>query len=245
MRFTQPPWLPVHATTGYRACALTITPTTTVRLYSIPTATMSKPFATGRNEYNAMSATPAQRFLNVGGNNRNIPVPEHFAGWEHHLLDIDPVGQPDVLCDARQLNSLPPATYDAVYCSHNLEHYHDHEVPRVLAGFIHILKPGGFAHIRVFMTMQEQNIDFDATLYDSPAGPMTPLDVIYGWRRKIASSGVDFYAHKTGFSQPSLVRTLHRAGFRHVFSGRGFYEVSAYAFVDEPSASQRTLLGVG
>jgi SAM-dependent methyltransferase len=191
------------------------------------------------------------RFLNVGGNNRQIPVPEHFAGWEHHLLDIDPVGEPDVLCDARELTTLPPATYDAVYCSHNLEHYYDHEVPRVLAGFVHVMKPEGFAHIRVpdlisvFMAMQERNIDFDATLYDSPAGPMSPLDVIYGWRRKIAASGVDFYAHKTGFSQPSLVRTLHRAGFRHVFSGRGFYEVSAYAFVNEPTDQQRAMLGIG
>jgi predicted SAM-dependent methyltransferase len=36
-----------------------------------------------------------------------------------------------------------------VYCSHNLEHYYHHEVPRVLAGSLHVLKPHGFAEIRV------------------------------------------------------------------------------------------------
>jgi SAM-dependent methyltransferase len=199
-----------------------------------------------------MSASrPALRYvLNVGGNNRRIPLPPHFAGWVQHLLDIDPTGEPDVLADARELTRLPAATYDAIYCSHNLEHYHDHDVPKVLAGFIHVLKPGAFAHIRVpdliavFEAMRTRGIDVDQPLYDSPAGPMTPLDVVYGWRKKIAASGVDFYAHKTGFSQASLIRTLQLAGFRHVFSGCGFFEVSAYAFVDEPNAEQRRILQI-
>lgn len=56
---------------------------------------------------------------------------------------------PDVVCDARQLSQLPRATYDAVYCSHNLEHYYRHDVPKVLAGFSHVLKVGGFVHIIV------------------------------------------------------------------------------------------------
>jgi SAM-dependent methyltransferase len=189
-----------------------------------------------------------RRVLNVGGNNRKIALPPHFNGWQQHLLDIDPAGEPDVLGDARELNRLPAATYDAVYCSHNLEHYHDHEVPKVLQGFRHVLKPDGFAHIRVpdllavIEAMVRGNIDVDAKLYDSPAGDMTPLDVFYGWRKKIASSGNDFYAHKTGFSQPSLVRTLMRAGFGPIHSGRGFFEVSAYAFCAPPLPWQRSLL---
>ena len=90
-----------------------------------------------------------RRVLNVGGNSRRIPIPAHFSGWEHHLLDIDPAGAPDIVCDARELQALPAASYDAVYCSHNLEHYFRHDLPRVLAGFLHVLKPDGFADIRV------------------------------------------------------------------------------------------------
>lgn len=63
-----------------------------------------------------------KKVLNVGGNTKAIPLPPEYAGWEHVLLDIDPKGNPDVVCDARELTTLPSATYDAIYCSHNLEH---------------------------------------------------------------------------------------------------------------------------
>jgi hypothetical protein len=32
------------------------------------------------------------RVLNVGGNSKLIPIPSHYAGWEHLLPDIDPRG---------------------------------------------------------------------------------------------------------------------------------------------------------
>ena len=73
-----------------------------------------------------------RKVLNVGGNSKKIPLPPQYAGWENIVLDIDPQGKPDVVCDARQLRQLPSATYDAVYCSHNLEHYYRHDVPKVL-----------------------------------------------------------------------------------------------------------------
>ena len=56
------------------------------------------------------------KVLNVGGNSKLIGIPAHFDGWTHHLLDISPAGSPDLVCDARQLHTLAPAVYDAVYC---------------------------------------------------------------------------------------------------------------------------------
>ena len=90
-----------------------------------------------------------RRLLNVGGGSRSFALPPIYAGFQHVLLDIDPSVAPDILCDGRQLASLEPAQFDAVLCSHNLEHYYRHEVPVVLAGFLHVLKDGGFAHILV------------------------------------------------------------------------------------------------
>src|SRR6516164_8820387 len=98
----------------------------------------------------SVAATPGRRsMLNVGGGSKNIPIPAYFDGWEHILLDIDPAGNPDIVCDARELLSLAPLQFDAVYCSHNLEHYYKHETAAVLRGFLHILKMDGFAEIRV------------------------------------------------------------------------------------------------
>jgi predicted SAM-dependent methyltransferase len=90
-----------------------------------------------------------KKVLNVGGNSKEIPLPPQYAGFEQLLLDIDPTGSPDIVCDARNLTTLENGLFDAVYCSHNLEHYYRHDVPKVLGGFLHVLKEGGFAHIVV------------------------------------------------------------------------------------------------
>jgi len=34
-----------------------------------------------------------RRVLNVGGNNKSIPLPPQYERWEHVLLDIDPRAQ--------------------------------------------------------------------------------------------------------------------------------------------------------
>jgi hypothetical protein len=81
-----------------------------------------------------------KRVLNVGGHDKRIPLPPQYAGFEQLLLDIDPAVAPDILCDARELSKLESGQFDAVYCAHNLEHYYRHDVPKVLAGFLHVFK---------------------------------------------------------------------------------------------------------
>jgi len=191
-----------------------------------------------------------RKVLNVGGNSKDIPLPENYQGWESVLLDIDPRGKPDVLCDARALATLPGAAYDAVYCSHNLEHYYRHEVPKVLAGFRHVLNLQGFAHIRVpdmgevMRQVVQKSMDIDDVLYQSPAGPITVRDVFYGYGLEIERSGNDFFAHKTGFTQKSLVRMLEGCGFPVVFSTTGNLEVVALAFKQKPDEYARRLFGL-
>ena len=188
-----------------------------------------------------METNIARKVLNVGGNNKGIPLPPHYSGWEHVLLDIDPRGNPDVVCDARELTKLSGAEYDSVYCSHNLEHYYRHDGAKVLAGFLHVLKPDGFAFIRVpdmrelMHSVVQKDLDIDDFLYDSPIGPITVRDVIYGYGKEIESSGNDFYAHKTGFTQKSLRAVLNAAGFPMVYIVVGNLEVRALAFKTKPS----------
>jgi hypothetical protein len=192
------------------------------------------------------------RVLNVGGGGKDIPIPAHYAGWEHILLDVDLRGRPDVVCDARELAALPAAEYDAVYCSHNLEHYHRHEGPRVLGGFLHVLKPDGFAEIHVpdlqalIQHVAETGIDLEDVLYTSPAGPVTPRDLLYGWANEIERSGQDFYAHKTGFTPKSLYALLRAAGFGEIvlLRARASFDLAAYAFRGTPRPEQRAMLGL-
>jgi SAM-dependent methyltransferase len=195
-------------------------------------------------------AVKSRKVLNVGGNSKEIPLPPEYAGFDHWLLDIDPKGAPDIVCDARELATLEGGAFDAVYCSHNLEHYYRHDVQRVLAGFLHMLKDGGFAHIRVpdinevMRLTIERGLDIDDVLYTSPSGPIMVLDVLYGYTVQIERSGEDFYAHKTGFTQKSLLSALDRAGFSKIYSTLGNLEVSAIAFKGEPDAAVRALFNL-
>lgn len=193
------------------------------------------------------------KILNVGGNSKSIPLPPQYAGFEHILLDIDPTGGPDIICDARELTQLVGDQFEAIYCSHNLEHYYHHDVPRVLAGFLHVLKVGGVAHIRVpdvgevMRRTVEEGLDIEDTLYQSALGPIMVLDVLYGYAAQIQRSGEGFFAHKTGFTQKSLLRALLQAGFRHVFRVGGEernLEINVLAFKEKPDPSLRDLLGL-
>jgi hypothetical protein len=194
----------------------------------------------------------ARKVLNVGGNTKAIPIPKHYDGWDHLLLDIDPTGKPDVVCDARELVTLAPAAFDAVYCSHNLEHYYAHDVRKVLAGFLHVLKDEGFAEIRVpdLKSVMERcvrdNVDVGDVLYQSPAGPITVRDVFYGFGVQIERTGVDFFAHKTGFTPKARAATMNGAGFGEVFilERPDIYEVAALAFKTHPTEWHRSALNI-
>lgn len=193
-----------------------------------------------------------KKVLNVGGNNKQIALPPQYVDFEHLLLDIDPKGEPDILCDARLLTTLEGEQFDAIYNSHNLEHYYRHDVPKVLAGFQHVLKEDGFAHIivpdmhEVMRQTLERGLDIDDVLYQSPAGPIMVLDVIYGYSTQIERSGVEFYAHKTGFTQRSLVNALNRAGFAKIYTGinQASLEIHAWAFKNPPSDALRALFNL-
>lgn len=187
------------------------------------------------------------RVLNVGGG--PVPVPPQYGDWDVDLLDIDPAIRPDILLDARELGTLPAGEYDAVYCSHNLEHYHEHEIDVVLRGFYHVLTDDGFADVRVpdakavIEAVVKSALDLDSVLYQSSAGPIRVGDVLWGYQVEITRTGQSYYAHKWGFSRNLLGRALKRNGFEYVLLGGGNYELRAMAFKQKPDGE--TLLDEG
>ena len=179
---------------------------------------------------------PNLKVLDVGGHDRNIPLPAQYRKWQRVILDIDANAKPDIVCDARFLyDKLPASTYDAVYCSHNLEHYYHHDVTKVLAGFLHVLNDQGFVHIRVpdmkelMQRVVTQNLDLEDELYRAPIGAVKVRNVIYGYTPQVERSGYDYYAHKTGFSAKSLGHLLKEAGFKKVFIATTDLEIKAIA----------------
>jgi SAM-dependent methyltransferase len=179
-----------------------------------------------------------KRVLNVGGG--RVRIDPAYDGWDVLLLDIDPRCCPDIIMDARDLGQLEAGQYDAVYCAHNLEHYHEHDIRVVLAGFYRVLFDDGYADIRVpdaravMEAVVQRDLDLDAVLYQSPVGPIRVCDVLWGYQKEIRESGQDYYAHKFGFSRNLLGRTLKRAGFEYVLIGGSHYELRALAYKVKP-----------
>lgn len=202
------------------------------------------------NEFSGVATNSIRKVLNVGGNSKAILIPTYYEGWEHLLLDIDSRGNPDIVCDSRLLSELNPRQFDAVYCSHNLEHYFQHDVGRVLAGFHNVLTDDGFVDITVpdmgelMRTVVNKKLDIEDLLYESPSGPIHVIDVIYGWRLELEMSGNDFFAHKTGFTEKSLIGHLSKSGFTSIFTSASNLEVRAIAFKQEPTLYAKKLLGL-
>lgn len=162
--------------------------------------------------------------LNVGGGASKV-VPERYSGWGQDLLDIDPNVNPDICMDALILAKAVDykGKYDAVYCSHNLEHFYKHQVQTVLAGFLHVLNDDGFVEIGVpnlqhlMQTLVGGSLDVDDVWYRVGGGaPVTFHDVLYGWNVQM-SQGNEYYSHKCGFTALSLNKELVQAGFGSVF----------------------------
>jgi ubiquinone/menaquinone biosynthesis C-methylase UbiE len=119
--------------------------------------------------------------------------------------------------------SVSSGSVNAVFSSHNIEHLYPHEVPLALAEFLRVLSDDGFAVITCPDLQSVCALIADDKLteaaYTSPAGPITPLDILYG-HRPAMSRGNLYMAHRCGFTQSVLAATLKASGFASVASMR-------------------------
>lgn len=136
------------------------------------------------------------------------PLPDWLEGFTETRLDIDPSVNPDIVASMLDLGEIGP--YDAVLCRHALEHLYEHEVPTAISEFHRVLKPGG--HLILFVPDLQDVQATEEVLLESPSGPISGLDLIYGFRPAIKDN--PYMQHKTGFVQETLQKAL--SGFSKV-----------------------------
>jgi predicted SAM-dependent methyltransferase len=158
-------------------------------------------------------------FLHVGcGPKSKNSTTKGFASeqWQELRFDIDESVNPDIVGTMTDMSQVKDASVDALFSSHNIEHLYPHEVPVALAEFKRVLKPGGFVIITcpdlqsVCALVAEDKLTDEA--YLSPAGPIAPIDILYGHRPAMANGNV-FMAHRCGFTKKVLTGSLQAAGF--------------------------------
>lgn len=161
-------------------------------------------------------------FLHVGcGPKRKAQTTPAFntPEWHEVRFDIDPAVAPDIIGTMTDMSAVATGSVDAVFSSHNIEHVYPHEVPVTLAEFNRVLKPDGFVIITcpdlvsVAKLIAEDKLMEPA--YVSNAGPISPLDILYGHRASMTRGNL-FMAHKGGFSAKSLGSALKQAGFASI-----------------------------
>lgn len=158
--------------------------------------------------------------------------PKDMASYKEIRLDADRNVKPDIVASIVAMPMIEDGKFDAVFCSHTLEHLFTFEVALALKEFRRVLKPGGVVRIHV---PDLQSIggklaldELDHVAYISPCGPICPMDMIYGHQGAIGSGNL-FMAHKTGFTKGVITRALEHAGFINVDVRRDSFEMEVNA----------------
>lgn len=160
--------------------------------------------------------------LHVGcGHKRIQQTTREFnnGSWKEIRLDIDTAVSPDIIGTMTDLSKVADRSVDAIFSSHNIEHLYPHEVALALNEFHRVLKEDGFCIITCpdlksvcQIIAQDKLTD---TLYQSPAGPIAPIDILYGHRGMMANGNL-YMAHRSGFTEKVLRGTLLSHGFKSV-----------------------------
>ena len=163
--------------------------------------------------------------LNVGCGLSNISELKGFnnGNWKEIRFDIDKEVNPDILGSLTDMSLVETSSIDAIYSSYNLDHIYAHEVPIALKEFYRVLNEDGIALVQCpdiqtvcELIAQDKLLEL---LYESPIGPIYPIDVIYG-HRWYTKNGHEYQTKKVGFTYSALDASFAEAGFKARYGGR-------------------------
>jgi predicted O-linked N-acetylglucosamine transferase (SPINDLY family) len=180
---------------------------------------------------------PRKVILHLGCGHARLPDNFAPALWREIRLDIDASVKPDVVSGMTDMPQISNSTIDAIWSSHNLEHLHAHEVALALAEFYRVLKPGGMAYAAMpdvqSVAIEIAKGHLEEALYQSPAGPISSLDVLWGHAASIRA-GNAYMAHKTGFTAKTIEHKFKAAGFCNVRVERNISAFELFVSAQKP-----------
>ena len=160
--------------------------------------------------------------------------------WKEIRFDIDKRVSPDIEGTLLDMSQVESGSVDAVFSSHNIEHVYPHEIPIVVKEFLRVIKDDGMVVVECPDLQSICDAILKDKLYDplyvSPAGPIAPIDILYGLRGAL-ENGNDYMAHKCGFTYSTLLNFFINAGFKKWIGGRRPLNFALYliAFKGEKS----------
>jgi hypothetical protein len=201
-----------------------------------------------QNKSRALNESFRKRLLHVGcgpADISNIPVPGFQSGpWEEIRFDINNEVHPDIVGTMTDMGAVPDAHVDAIYSSHNIEHLSAHEVPVAFKEFLRVLNAQGFLtltcpDLQSVCALVAQGKLME-TAYMSAAGPIAPIDILYGHRNALAA-GNHYMAHRFGFTLETLVAQLRDSGFVSVIGHQRAESLDLWVLASKSERSEEEL----
>ena len=164
----------------------------------------------------------------------------HQSNWREVRLDADESVEPDMVGTMVHMEAVADGFADAIFSSHGVEHLYWHDVPLALAEFRRVLKEDGFVvitcpDVQAAAQMIVEDRMFE-TAYQSPAGAITPFDILYSYRPFVAANP-EWMSHHCGFTLTTLMAVLKEAGFASL---QGFRRSGGFDLWVLASKSPRT-----
>ena len=173
--------------------------------------------------------------VGCGANNILQSTPAFNDGsWKELRFDINPKNNPDIVGTMTDMSAVQSQSIDAIFSSHNIEHLYYHEVLIALAEFKRVLNANGFCIITCpdlqSVSALIANDNLLEPVYQSTAGPITPLDIVYGHTMSIMQ-GNHFMAHRCGFTKRTINLVLQHSGFKssYVVQRQAYFDLWALA----------------
>lgn len=164
-----------------------------------------------------MDAKHTVLHIGAGPKEGGTPLPKALRTGEWKELRLDgPAVAPDIVGSLADLSGVADASVDAAYCVHQLQRLAPHEVAGALLEIARVLRPEGFAVLTcpdleaVAQAVAEGKLL--TPVYNAAAGPVTPLDLLYGFRPALAAGRAEM-AHRCGFTLSILTQMLRQSGF--------------------------------
>jgi SAM-dependent methyltransferase len=204
-------------------------------------------FADSEINYEHLFSTDKKIVLNVGAGNSTLKNQTgYFSDWQEVRVDVADC-KPDIVSTIVDLKEIPNAAVDAIWASHVIEHQYWHDLPRVFKNFLRVLKPNGFAVIRVPNLASISHLITNKLLepipdYFTGSLPVAPIDMIYS-HRALVEKYEDPMIHRTGFTPSSLESILNSLNISAYIQNRGYEIVCVIYKGQEPiDAIQSPLL---
>jgi predicted SAM-dependent methyltransferase len=181
------------------------------------------------------AASRPKVLVNLGsGRKGQSRLPGMFAEWREFRVDVDPNSVPDLLSDITDLSAIKSGSADAVWSAHCIEHLYLHQVRKALEEAYRILADDGFLCVIVpdLQSIASSHVATDRlheTVYQSPAGPITAHDMIFGYGAALAQGHIHM-AHNCGFTPALLLQKMQEVPFaQFVLRRRPMHELAAVA----------------